>query len=241
MSIRHAVWTQFVPAFIWVVNSDMVYIECDGIKMKESNLQRHEIIGKSISDFHKEDHSGPNMIGHRQAFDEGSSHYTVDFAGRDYEAQLYHVPDEDIVVGVAMDQTEKRELQERIRRQDLDILEYSVPLVPLLDHAVAIPIVGVFTREKASYIQSAVVTKIVEFEGVENVVIDFSGVPSITEDGAVAFNELYRVFNLLGFRTIVTGIRPGLAITVQSKNHVISSDNIYSSLKTAIKDLLQTR
>lgn len=80
-----------------------------------------------------------------------------------------------------------------------------------------VPIQGDIDDEIMQNIQKQVLLG-VEDTGVKGVVIDLSGVKIIDPYNAGIINKIAKMINLLGAKTVLSGIRPGVAIALSDSN-----------------------
>jgi rsbT co-antagonist protein RsbR len=128
---------------------------------------------------------------------------------------------------------------ERISEQfkagaEIEMAELSAPIVPLLDNMAVIPLIGDINPYRVQYIFEKVVPRVSSM-GIKQLIIDFSGIKNIDENIARSLHDLGNIFQLLGIRTIVTGLRPDLAKIIVHSGLSISSFEIFANVKQALK------
>jgi len=92
-----------------------------------------------------------------------------------------------------------------------------------------VPVQGDIDDERMQAIQKQVLEG-VEDTGVKGVVIDLSGVSIIEPYYAGIIDKTAKMINLLGARTVLSGIRPGVAISLSDSNFEFES--IYETART---------
>jgi rsbT co-antagonist protein RsbR len=103
--------------------------------------------------------------------------------------------------------------EEMIKRQQLDMLELSTPVVKIWDGILAVPLIGTLDSSRTQMVMENLLKSIVETNS--NVaIVDITGVPTV--DTLVAQNLLKTVMaaKLMGAQCIVSGIRPQIAQTM---------------------------
>lgn len=103
--------------------------------------------------------------------------------------------------------------EEMIKRQQLDMLELSTPVVKIWDGILAVPLIGTLDSSRTQVVMENLLKSIVETNS--NVaIVDITGVPTV--DTQVAQNLLKTVMaaRLMGAQCIVSGIRPQIAQTM---------------------------
>ncbi|TWT09266.1 STAS domain-containing protein [Planomicrobium sp. CPCC 101079] len=229
---------QYIPGIMWVVDREMKCIAIVGEKFEEWKVDRNDIIGKMVAEINHEEPSGLNNMNHQKALSDREVSYQVTIGDEFLECKLRYLPEKELIVGVAIDVSKSLFLEEKLESQKREILEYSTPIVPVLDHAVVLPIVKKLTLEKVRYIQKQVVQGIYELKGIEYVIIDLSGVQRIDQSSHEAFQQLHTTLNLLGYQAIVTGIQKSTAMEIVRNGSQINADIVYPNLKEAVKSLL---
>ncbi|MBT2583449.1 STAS domain-containing protein [Planococcus sp. ISL-109] len=132
-------------------------------------------------------------------------------------------------------------MQQQLSDQEDALLGISMPVVPLLDDAVIVPVTGQLTLAKARHIQQHVILQVHSMPGVNTVIMDFSGVTAILSHSEDALEKVYRSFKLLGIKTILTGVTPALSQKLVHSGTTVRVDRIYSTLKMAVSDLIKAR
>ena len=89
--------------------------------------------------------------------------------------------------------------------------------VHISEGCLIVPIQGEINDERMNIIQNKILEG-VERTGVKGVVIDVSGVRIIEPYYAQVIDNIAKMIYLLGARTVLTGIRPGVAISLVDSN-----------------------
>lgn len=103
--------------------------------------------------------------------------------------------------------------EEMIKRQQLDMLDLSTPVVKIWDGILAVPLIGTLDSSRTQVVMENLLKSIVETNS--NVaIVDITGVPTV--DTQVAQNLLKTVMaaKLMGAQCIISGIRPQIAQTM---------------------------
>lgn len=98
---------------------------------------------------------------------------------------------------------------ERILLQQ-QIIEMSTPIIPISDRILVMPLIGLMDEERAKRVLDAALQRTAESRA-EVMIIDITGVPRADERAAAAILAMAHALQLLGARTVLTGIRPDLA------------------------------
>jgi rsbT co-antagonist protein RsbR len=103
--------------------------------------------------------------------------------------------------------------EEVIRRQQLELLELSTPVVELWDGILALPIIGTLDSERTQMVMENLLQRIVD-AGAEIAIIDITGVPTVDTLVAQHLIKTVSAARLMGADCIISGIRPQIAQTI---------------------------
>ncbi|MBM7634192.1 STAS domain-containing protein [Geomicrobium sediminis] len=139
---------------------------------------------------------------------------------------------------VIANSTEYHNSQHKLRLLKLEeeLLELSAPIVPIKEHIFVLPIVGVMSDERATHILNQVVPEIAN-KNAEVLIIDFSGIHLLDTYAASRIFTITETLNLLGIRTIITGVRPEMAQTTVQLGVKLIHLEVYRDVKTALEKL----
>ncbi|MBN1640220.1 MAG: STAS domain-containing protein [Anaerolineae bacterium] len=132
---------------------------------------------------------------------------------------------------------QERRVGETVAREQL-IGELAVPLIPITDNILVLPLVGSVDSARAEQIMTSLLDGI-ERHDAEVVIVDVTGVPLM--DTAVA-NYLLRMTHaasLVGARTILVGITPLVAQTIVELGVDLSSITTRSDLQGGVEYALR--
>lgn len=102
---------------------------------------------------------------------------------------------------------------ETIRTQQALIRNMSVPILPLSDSTLVIPLVGEFDSERLSLAQERVL-KALNRSRARFLILDITAVPVVDMSVADGIIRLVRAAELLGAHTVLVGIRPDVATSL---------------------------
>ncbi|WP_437676580.1 PAS domain S-box protein [Sorangium sp. So ce131] len=126
-------------------------------------------------------------------------------------------PSSRLVYGTAHDVTSYRDLldqHERTLARLRDTMQaMSTPLMPITDRIVVMPLVGQMDSERISQVMS-VALEGVQSTQVQIVILDVTGLRDIDTKVASALVDTAKALQLLGAKTVLTGIRPAVAQTL---------------------------
>lgn len=145
------------------------------------------------------------------------------------------------LVALVIEQQRRREdqqLQYQLQQQIIDmqqaaIAELSTPIIPFSDDIILLPLIGSINTQRAQQIID-VLLEAVSQQKAHIVILDLTGVPSVDTHIASALIRAAQSVQLLGARTIVTGIRPDIAQTLISLGVDLQGINTESNLQSGI-------
>lgn len=201
---------------------------------------KEEIIGASPLDIFKE--SSKSAIDKRiqNAYERPASLieetiYRMD--GTTVDVELYCHP---VLLGntkaiqtYVRDITERRATEGKQKEISKQINELSSTLVPLLDGIAVLPLLGAFDEERAIRVLEKVPVN-VKKQNVTCLIIDFSAIYNLDSIVAEYIFRINTVLSLLGVRSIITGLRPELALVATQLGINFNSTPTVSTLKAAL-------
>jgi rsbT co-antagonist protein RsbR len=130
----------------------------------------------------------------------------------------------------------RQSLQELVGRQERAIDALSVPMIPLRDDVVAMPLVGELDARRLERVRNELV------EGLNRsgarvallALLDLTGVPSLDADSAVGIESAVKAARLIGAQVIVTGLRAEIARTMADLNLHFEGIAIEGSIQSGI-------
>ncbi|HZV35531.1 MAG TPA: PAS domain S-box protein [Verrucomicrobiae bacterium] len=144
---------------------------------------------------------------------------------------------------VTRDLTERRQNEERIKKQSLEILEMAtVPVVQVWEGIVLVPIIGTLDSQRTQQLMERLLNRVTE-TGSPVALLDITGVSTIDSQTAQHLIETTSAVRLLGAEVILTGVRPSIAQTLVhlgiDLSNVITRSSLAAGLQRAF-NLLNT-
>lgn len=138
-----------------------------------------------------------------------------------------------------IDETKLRELElaEKlaiIEQQQNEIQAMSAPIIQVWNDVLALPIVGKLDAVRAEDMTQRLLDAVVQSRS-SYVILDLTGVEAVDEATADHLVRIIRAIQLLGARSIVTGIRPAVAQIFVSLGADLADTMTLSNLRDAIK------
>ncbi|WP_040285958.1 STAS domain-containing protein [Sporosarcina koreensis] len=131
---------------------------------------------------------------------------------------------------------EAKESAETLLQENIKL---SSPFIELTDTVAVVPIFGDLDEEKSSAIARGLTERSAK-SGVQTIILDFTAVGRIEQDGLYGFEKLIGVLELLGFSLIVTGLNP-LHVKVWNQLDFTAEVRFVKTLKRAIAELTQKK
>ena len=103
--------------------------------------------------------------------------------------------------------------QEVIKRQQLEMLELSTPVVKLWEGILAVPLIGTLDSARTQVVMESLLPSIVA-TGSSMAIVDITGVPAVDTLVAQHLLKTVAAAKLMGAQCIVSGIRPQIAQTM---------------------------
>jgi rsbT co-antagonist protein RsbR len=123
--------------------------------------------------------------------------------------------------------------EETIRAQRAVLAELSTPLIPISEHIMVMPLIGMVDSHRAQQVLDSLL------QGVSNrraqvVILDITGVPVVDTQVANVLIHAAQAVKLLGTQVVLTGIRPEVAQTLVALAINLSDVITQSSLQQGI-------
>lgn len=136
-------------------------------------------------------------------------------------------------VVMLMDVTTKAEEE---KKKETLIKELSIPILHVWENTIALPLIGMFDSERADLLITSVLTEC-SANRIEFVLIDLSGLQTFEDEVQFQIQKLYDCLKLIGAKCILVGIKPKLAISMESLERDIPTySTTYAGLKAIIEN-----
>ncbi|NTV62421.1 MAG: STAS domain-containing protein, partial [Oscillochloris sp.] len=113
----------------------------------------------------------------------------------------------------------------------------AMPVIPILDGVLVLPLVGVFDRERMSELR-ILMLKAVERLSARIVMLDLTGLSFLDEIGAVGLTRSIQAARLLGAECMLVGVRPEIAEAIVAQGLVIEDIPTAATLQEAVRRVL---
>ena len=128
------------------------------------------------------------------------------------------------------------QLQASLARQsdlDLQLRHASTPLIPVVPGVLLMPLIGALDAQRMADAAQGLLEQL-EKTSVREVILDVTGVPTITSEVALALVQLATALRLMGAKTILTGINPEVVQTLVSMGADLGGIQPVASLQSAV-------
>lgn len=127
--------------------------------------------------------------------------------------------------------------QERLlaenERQRETIREMSVPVLPVMDSTLVMPLVGALDTERIHLLQEQAL-RAIERARTRTLILDITGVPIVDSQVAQGLIMVVQSARLLGAEVLLVGIRPEVAQTIVGLGLSLEGLQTYSDLQSAL-------
>ena len=110
-------------------------------------------------------------------------------------------------------ETFQKSREEIIKRQQVEMLELSTPVVKIWEGILALPLIGTLDSTRTQIVMESLLQTIVD-TGSEIAIIDITGVPAVDTLVAQHLLKTVAAARLMGAQCIISGIRPQIAQTM---------------------------
>jgi PAS domain S-box-containing protein len=140
-----------------------------------------------------------------------------------------------VALATIVDITERRRLEELVKRQQQDLMELSTPVIHLWDGILVLPVVGTLDSERSRIMVEQLLRSLSD-SGSFIAIIDISGVPTVDTLVAQHLMKAIDASRLMGVECIISGIRPEIANTIVNLGLDLTRVKTKSSLARALQD-----
>jgi rsbT co-antagonist protein RsbR len=130
--------------------------------------------------------------------------------------------------------------EKQIAQQRAQILELSVPFIPLLEGVALMPIIGELDRDHALRMLDVALTRGASL-GCRIIVFDLTGVPTIASEAATALSQIANACRLIGMQLVITGLRANAARMLVQYAPQLQHIRIFSRLQSAMTEILHAK
>ncbi len=135
----------------------------------------------------------------------------------------------------ARDISEQKRLEVALQAQ---IQELSTPIIQLWDGVLALPLVGMFDKDRAAQTMDALLRTITESRS-HFAALDVTGITTVDTDTVDALLRMIRAGALLGCRCILSGVSPTMAQTMTQLGVDLTGFQAFRSLQEALRHAMQ--
>ena len=137
---------------------------------------------------------------------------------------------EERTAALAASDTENRELIDRLR---VAVDQLSTPVLELWDDVLALPVIGLLDSARAASMTERVLHEVTSRRA-RVVVVDLTGVDLVDTGTADRMAGLTRAIQLLGARSVITGLQPAVAQTLVDLGADLGNVPLFRTLKDGL-------
>lgn len=130
--------------------------------------------------------------------------------------------------------------EEIIRRQQVEMLELSTPVVALFEGLIALPLIGTLDSARTQIVMENLLNSIVQ-SGARIAILDITGVPTVDTQVAQHLLKTVSAARLMGAECIISGVRPQIAQTIVhlgvELNNVTTKATMADALRVGLQRL----
>ena len=151
---------------------------------------------------------------------------------------LFEHAGKQIAISSARDVTERKRAAEML---EAAVAAMSTPIIEVWDKTVALPVIGMVDRARASRMMLALLDTIAEKQA-EFTILDLTGVTTVDAETANHLLDVAKAAALLGSDCLVSGISPAVARTlVELGSNETATFRTFATLESALRHALSQR
>jgi rsbT co-antagonist protein RsbR len=135
--------------------------------------------------------------------------------------------------------SEQARMREALEQQREIILGLSVPVLPVTDSILVMPLVGALDQRRLADVQQRAL-KAIEQSNAQIILIDITGVPIVDNEVAKGLIGVVHAARLLGARAVLVGIRPEVAQALVEAGIDLRGIQTFASLQGALAGKLNS-
>ncbi len=128
---------------------------------------------------------------------------------------------------------EQQQLRLALEQQREVIRGLSVPILPVTNEVLVMPLIGVVDRERLVDINQRALTAITE-TGASKLLIDITGVPVVDAEVASGLIKVFQAVRLLGGQVYLAGVRPEVAQSLVALTIDLHGIQTFATLQDAL-------
>jgi rsbT co-antagonist protein RsbR len=125
-----------------------------------------------------------------------------------------------------------------IEKQRAAIRELSTPIIEIWEGVLCLPIVGVMDSNRSADMTESLLREVVD-KRAECVIVDITGIEIMDTRTADHFIRMAKSVQLLGATCVLTGLNPGIALTITHMGIDMGAIVTYRSLRDALQDYVR--
>jgi len=247
-----------IPMRIFWKDTELNFLGCNLVFVQDGGLETpDQIIGKNDFDMAWADYAEQYRADDKAVLESGRSrlNYEEPFVAKDGSQAVVRTSkvvlrdmDDNIygILGLFEDITEIKKAQQeqkRLQQKVIDaqrqvIQELSVPIIPLMDEIIVLPLIGDLDALRAKNLLRTILSGISQHRA-KIVIIDITGVSIVDTSIAAYLDKTIQAARLKGARTVITGMSDAVAETLIDLGVNWSNVETLRDLQTGLRVALQ--
>ncbi|ASK62268.1 histidine kinase [Virgibacillus phasianinus] len=223
-----------------IIHTQLKILYINNAAEKFFKAPREEVIGESPLDIFKETSRAAIETRIGSAYNQPAAVieetiYKMDGTAVDVELYCHpvRIGDKKAIQTYIRDITARRAVESNQVELENEIYKLSSTVVPLMDKIAVLPLLGSINEERAIQILHNVPVN-VQKKDIEYLIVDFSGIYRLDNIVTEYIFRITSVLSMIGVQTIVTGLRPELALTATQRGINFPSTPTMASVKDAL-------
>lgn len=129
---------------------------------------------------------------------------------------------------------EQARLLNENNQQRSTIRALSLPILPLHQHMLLVPLIGTFDQQRLHDVQAQLLQAVEAYQA-KILLLDLTGVAVLDQAGAAMLQRIVQASSLLGAAVAFIGVRPEAAQAIVSMSHELGNVRVFRDLQAAIQ------
>ncbi|MBP9091909.1 PAS domain S-box protein [bacterium] len=244
---RIAMALEVIPNAALVMNKEGKIVAVNSRFLETFGYEENELIGSEIEKLVPERYRGKHPHNRNSFFHDprpremgaGRDLTGLRKNGKEFPIEIglkpFDTPDGMVAMATIVDITERKRLEDLVKRQQEDLMELSTPVIHLWEGILVLPIVGTLDSERSRVMVEQLLQALADSAS-SIAIVDISGVPTVDTLVAQHLMKAIDASRLMGAECIISGIRPEIANTIVNLGLDLSRVKTKGSMSRALYD-----